>query len=1231
MASPSSPETDQPVPFEDREPQAAPFPIVGVGASAGGLEAFSRFLEALPDHTGMAFVLIQHLDPTHKSELTAILSRSTCLPISQVTDGMPIEPNQVYVIPPNTLLRLANRAFHLMDRPVSASPSLTVDHFFTSLAQEQSRLAIGVVLSGTGSDGAEGLKAIKSACGITFAQEESSAKYPSMPRSAAATGIVDFVLPPAQIAQELARLSRDQYVVPPSAGGRNTQELLPEGEAELQEIFSLLFHSTGVDFSRYKQPTMRRRIARRMVVHRLTKLPEYVTILRQHPEESKELFRDVLINVTSFFRDPDAFAALAAQLSLSLPTKQLNGKPFRVWVAGCSTGEEVYSLAICLHELFEVAGLHPRLQLFGTDLSEGALAIARSGLYPERIQEELSRERLNRYFTKMDGKFQISKAIRDACVFARHDVTRDTPFSQLDLISCRNVLIYLDSVLQQGLFPSLHYGLRPNGLLFLGTAETVGSSTDLFTVVDAKYKIFRRQPGPARLDRFSTWHAPATSTFTEVQVATAVQHQRLGNRVERLIRERYAPDGVVINREWQILQFRGHTGFYLEPAPGEASYHLLRMARGDLAYCLRDVISAAMQQNRFVEKTGIRVEQGGESREIAVEVSPLDGDSPSDSCYLVVFRREGTQTVSSPPAPPPESADRRVERLEQELAAARRYQHAVSEEHDAALEELRALNEELRSANEELQSSNEEIGTTKEELQSSNEELTTLNEELDTRNQQLALVNDDLQNLFAATPSALLKVDREFYVRRCTAAAERLGITPADLHHPVRDLQSRLGTLPDLESSIRRVIDTLTGQTCDFQDREGCWWSLSLRPYRAADHRIEGAVLTFTETDKMQRALQASDQARRAADAIIETVREPFVILTPDLRVERANASFYQFFQVTPAQTEGQILGELGKDQWDLPLLRTQLEQVLSNHSTLTDFEVTYTRPGRETRVLLLNARPMSQGISETEAILLAFEDVTERRNRELESARQIQETGQELDRSKEELRALANSVITAREEEARRIARELHDDFSQRLAFLKMTMEKERLGPFGKNHPEVEAALTRFEGQIAELSHDVRNLSHRLHPTVLDDLGLTPALRNLAEEAELVRSAPVQFRVEAVPASLPPSSAAALYRIAQEALRNATKHAPDAPVTITLTAAAGVLRLTISDTGPGFLPTMVRGAGGLGIVTMQERAHLVGGELRLWSEPGQGTTITAEIPWPTEEEDDRTPADHRG
>jgi two-component system, chemotaxis family, CheB/CheR fusion protein len=1217
MSQPLDPEANLPVPFENKEPQVAPFPIVGVGASAGGLEAFSRLLEALPVDTGMAFVLIQHLDPAHKSELTSILSKSTSMKVSEVIEGMAVEPNQVYVIPPNTTLQFERRALHLRPRSLNAGPHLTIDHFFQSLANEQSRLSIGVVLSGTGSDGSEGLKAIKSACGITFAQDEGSAKYPAMPRSAAATGIVEFVMPPAQIAEELARISQNRYILPSS--GRDTKEVLPEGDGELKEIFSLLLRGTGVDFSHYKEPTIRRRIARRMVVHRFAELPPYVAFLRQHPEEVKELFRDALINVTSFFRDPAAFTALVTQLSALIQKKEFDKNSLRAWIPGCSTGEEVYSLAICVQELCERTGIRPILQFFGTDIDEGALAVARAGLCPERILQEISSERLNRFFTQVDGKYQISKAIRETCVFAKHDVTRDTPFSHLDLISCRNVLIYLDSVLQKALFPTFHYALNSGGLLFLGTAETVGSSADLFAVSDSKHKIFTRKAGPPRLDRFSTWHSNAADTFTQVQVATATNTHNLGNKVDRIIRDRYAPDAVVIDRDWQILQFRGQTGFYLEPAPGEASYHLLRMARGDLSYSLRDIISIAMQGNTFVEMKGLRVEQGGEVREISIEVTPIESDRHQERFYLVAFRRDVTHILpaSQQVVPEPKTTDERVAHLERELAAARRYQRGMSQEHDAAMEELRALNEEVRSANEELQSSNEELGTTKEELQSSNEELTTVNEELDTRNQQLGLLNDDLNNLFSAVNSPVLKVDRELYLRRCTPAAEKLGIGASDLNHPVRDLQRRMGTLPDLELLIRDVIDKLAVQTYDFQDQESRWWSLSIRPYRTTDHRIDGAVLTFTDTDPLQRALHVSDEARRYADAIIETVREPLVILNPALRVDRANASFYRVFRLTQAKAEGQHIYELGNGQWNIPEFRAQLEKLLLTGTSFTDFEVKHALLDAGTRMMSLNGRQISDESKGTGVILLAFEDVTERRKREEEMARQLTETGHELDRTKEELRALAGRLMNAREEQDRRVARELHDDFGQRLALLEITIENCRLGPLGQAHPEVQETLGLLRQRVSELSSDVRTLSHRMHPSVLDDLGLVIALKGLAEEFQLARSAPVLFTSKNVPVTLPLPYAGGVYRIAQEALSNATKYAPGAPVTITLTAGHDCLRLIISDTGPGFNPVSVRANGGLGLVSMQERAHLLGGDLRIQSQPRQGTNVSLKIPLP--------------
>ncbi|MBV8897179.1 MAG: PAS domain-containing protein [Acidobacteriaceae bacterium] len=1214
------PTADLAVPFEDHDPQIAPFPIVGVGASAGGLDAFKELLQNMPADTGMAFVLIQHLDPIHRSELPSLLSTSTNMPVQQVTNGMRVEANQVYVIAPNSMLQFSEQSFELIPRGSDVASHLTVDHFFRALAQHQARLSIGVVLSGTGADGSEGLKAIKSACGITFAQDEQSAAYSSMPRNAAATGIVDFVLSPKEIAAELTRLSRNEFIV--VSPGQDEKEVLPEGDRELTEIFLLLLRTTGVDFSHYKTATMRRRIGRRLVVHRFTELSSYLVYLRQHPEEVQELFRDVLINVTAFFRDPDAFTAICKQLSQRVNSDKDRRASFRAWVPGCSTGEEVYSLAICLHELCEKVGAGFDIQFFATDISERALATARAGVYPARITAEISPERLRRYFTEKDGQYQISKTIRDMCLFARHDVTRDTPFSRLDLISCRNVLIYLDSVLQKGVLPAFHYGLNLKGLLFLGSAEGITSSaSDLFAAINEKYRIFSRKAGSVKLDRFASWRNNVADTFTQAQVASAATTHRLGTRIEKIIRERYAPDAVVIDGEWQIHQFQGHTGFYLEPASGEATYNLLRMARGELPYLLREMVSAAIEQNAVVERKGIRVESGNQVRTISVEVVPLDGDTGQERFYMVAFRREASAAEpNNQPAVAAESNDERVRRLEKELWSTRAFQRGMSEEHDAAMEEARALNEELRSANEELQSSNEELETAKEELQSANEELTTVNEELDTRNRQLGTLNDDLNNLFAAVTSPVLRVDRELRIRRFTPTAEKLGVGPSDLNHPVRFIQPQLGNLPDIELLVRQVIDQLTFSTHDFQDRESRWWSLSIRPYRSADHRIEGAVLTFTDTDTIQNALHASDKARRYADAIIETVREPLLILTPELKVDRANACFYEFFRVARRQVEGKLLFDLGNGQWRIPKLESQLKEVLPSHLTFSNFEVSHTFPEIGRRVMLLNARQLSREPNETAAILLAFEDITERRAREEAAKQELTETASQLGRTKGELRALASNLMDAREQENRRMARELHDDFGQRLAVLAITLDQLRLSGAAEHYPpQVRDTLATVHQRISELTADIRDLSHRMHPAILEDLGLTAALKSLAEEFGAVRRAGVDFTSEDVPASIPMQYASAIYRITQQALDNATKYAFDAPVKISLTAKVNSLRLVISDRGPGFDVTAIRGRGGLGLINMQERAHAAGGELTIHSSPVTGTEIAVEIPLPDE------------
>jgi two-component system, chemotaxis family, CheB/CheR fusion protein len=1215
----SSMNSDAGLPAEERTPAVAPFPIVGVGASAGGLEPFTQLLTALPSDTGMAFVLVQHLDPTHKSQLTAILSRVTSMSVREVVHGMAIQPNHVYVIPPDTILRVAAHGLDLSPRPLQSTPHLTIDEFFQSLAAEQGRLSIGIVLSGTGADGSQGIKAIKTACGLTFAQEVESAQYGSMPRSAIATGAVDFILSPAQIAGELARISRHHYLAPADQSG---EENLPDGDGVLQQFFSLILRATGVDFSHYKQTTLRRRIGRRMIVHRCDSLPEYLKFVRKNPDELKELYRDFLINVTSFFRDPEAFDSLAEQLSSRVQPNQYEHS-FRAWIPGCSTGEEVYSLAILVRETFEKVGVVPHIQFFGTDISERALETARAGVYEERQLQGISAERLSRHFTEAQGLHRINKTIRELCIFARHDVTHDTPYSHLDLISCRNMLIYLEPVLQKGLMPIFHFALEPAGLLFLGSSETIGASTDLFTTVDSSHRIFSRQAGPIRLAPTFARHRHPAEPLARAQVQQSISNLDLQKKVDRTIQDRYAPDSVVINEELQILQFRGHIGAYLEPAAGEANYHLLRMAREGLQYGLREVVARAISQNVFSERKGIRLEQAGVVTEINVEVIPLASASDQERFFLVVFSRATTRlTAATHDSPQPSSIDEvRVSQLELQLAESRLYQRGVAADYEAVLEELRAANEELQSSNEELQSSNEELETTKEELQSANEELSTVNEELDTRNRQLAVLNDDLTNLFGAVNVPILRVDKELRLQRFTPAAQKLlGVGAPDLDQPIRELQSRLGASLDLETTIREVMGLLTTQGYDVRDLHGCWWSLTVRPYRTADDRLDGAVLTFTDIDSIQRALQSSQEARLYADAIVETVREPLMMLTSELRVARANAAFYKTFRLLAQDTEGMLIYELADHRWASPALRSLLEATVQKNNSFADFEWHHDFSDIGMRRMLLNARQLQ--LESKPLVLLAFEDITERRRTEEAVAQRLEKTDIELDHTKAELRALAASLINAREEEQRRIARELHDDLLQRLAFLHFQVEQFRMGPNAAGQHQLTELLTGLERELGSLTDATRNISHQLHPAILEDLGLVAALRKLAKEFKSERSSPVRFTSRGDTSLVRRGQfAGTVYRIAQEALHNASKHAPEAPVSILFHSTRDALFLTIKDLGPGFDATAVRGGGGLGFINMQERARLLGGTLRIQSKPGKGTTVTLQLPLPHSEQ----------
>lgn len=964
--------------LDSSPPRGKPFPIVGIGASAGGLDAFAELLAALPHDTGMAFVLIQHLDPSHESHLAELLVPHTRMPLVSVQNGVEVEPERVYVIPPNKSMELEHGRLTLVKREPGLH--LPIDIFFRSLAKEQGSRAIGVVLSGNASDGSLGVKAIKAECGLTFAQDEASARYAAMPRNAMLTGAVDYVLPPDDIAKELASIARHPFLLPARSGDGQT-ETLPEGDGELQAIFALLMAATRVDFSRYKPTTVRRRIGRRMMVLRVETLAEYLQLLSKDTVEVRDLYRDLLISVTSFFRDPDAFRALARAIENSLNERKRNEtQPMRVWVPGCATGEEVFSLAICLQEVLEERKRILPLQFFGTDISEIALDRARQGMYPEIIADDVSQERLRRFFVKTETGYQICKAIRESCIFARHDVTRDPPFSNLDLVSCRNLLIYLDQSAQRRVLPVFHYALRPHGLLMLGSAESVSAGPDLFAPIDHPNRIYSRRERPTRL---ALDLAPSRSAHFDgidnspARVATVT----LDKKLDRLIQSKYSPDAVLVNGDMQIVQFRGHTHPFLEPSPGAASLDVLRMARETLVVPLRRAVHAAAESNATVAEKGIALEIAGQLEEITLEVTPISGAEPTERFFLIAFlRQRPRERPAQPQTEPVVTSDDHVRLLQRELTQTRDSLRTLTEEYEAHSEELRAANEEARSANEELQSTNEELGTTKEELQSANEELTTVNEELQHRNEELSAIANDLQNLLGAVSLAIVMVDSDLRVRRFNPAASVLfDLGMSDIGRPVGHVRGRIETQL-LEEQIKTVLRTLNGMWAEVQDLEGRWFSIAIRPYRTVDDRIAGAVITAQDIDPLKRGLQAAEEARDYAAGMIETVREPLVVLDADLRVQRATPSFYETFLVTREETEGRFIYDLGSGQWNHPRLRELLGAALFRSEPFHDFEMEHDFPHIGRRTMRLNARRLPRPDAEARMLLLSIEDVTERR-----------------------------------------------------------------------------------------------------------------------------------------------------------------------------------------------------------------------------------------------------------
>ena len=967
------------------------FPVVGIGGSAGSLEPLREFIGELPDEPGTAFFIITHHPPSQPSLLPGLLADRSPLPVREAVDGLAVEANNVYVARPggHWLLRDGKLVQQAQEGETGAGedaekvqgPPHPVDTFFRSLAAEQGLWSVGIILSGTGSDGTLGIKAIHSQGGMVMAQDPDTADFDGMPASSIATGMVDYTLPPGDMPAALVAYVRAAAGQRAALGGALPE--VPEGT--LGEILEVVGQRTGHDFSGYKRSTLLRRLERRMTVHRLDDPAEYLRYLRDNPAESDLLFKEILISVTNFFRDPEAWQVLnEGPLRERLLAAVSEQREFRAWVVGCATGEEAYTLAILVREWLDRWDHPPDVRIFATDVDQEAIEAARVGRYPTGIAEDVTEQRLARFFVAEEGAYRVTQNLRDMVVFAEHNALQDPPFTRMDLVSCRNLLIYLERDLQKRLLPLFRYALRDQGILFLGPSETPDELTDAFEGENRGWRIYRakgqRQPGPLpempvrkRGQGASAFHGPETPTSGEAG-------DRFSHSVERLLAVRFAPPAVLVNDRGEAVYIHGRTGRFLEPASGPAQNQLLEMARpglrAPLSQALREVASGSAET---VEQT-VQVQTNGHTQDVRLEVQRIRTPQALRSFRLVAFRPPETEGEGGTGMEPPElgsgaggsgeGAPRggqsdEVARLERELETSR-------QDKQVAVEELQSLNEELQSMNEELQSSNEELEVSKEEVESLNEELRSVNAELEARVSELSEANDDLKNLLDSTEIATLFLDEDLRVKRFTEAARKLiALRETDVGRPVSELSSDL-RYRDLTADGEEVLRTLTPKEVAVQTTSGHWYLLRILPYRTTQNVIKGLVCTFQDIQSAKR-LEHSEAFFRA---IVETVGQPLLVLDPDFRVVSANDSFYRTFPLTPSSVEGELLFGLGEGQWDHPELRSLLEEVLPRRQSFRDFDLTADFGGGQPIRLLLNGRQMEPETEGDAMILLAMDVV---------------------------------------------------------------------------------------------------------------------------------------------------------------------------------------------------------------------------------------------------------------
>lgn len=952
------------------------FPIVALGSSAGGLEALEEFFQNVSPDSDMAYVVISHLEPHHTSLMAEIISKSSAIEAAQAENGMEVEKNKIYVIPPGKYMTIERGELRLLPR--ESEPFMPIDHFLRSLAMYARENAAAIILSGNRSDGTVGLRSVHAELGVTMAQSPETARYDSMPRSAIDTGLVDYIMHPSEMPEAL---SNHFQALRANALPPRTEPV--GGTDDTQNILSIVKRETGHDFSLYKKSTINRRIERRMTVHQLESKKHYANYLLQNPKEIHLLFQELIIDVTSFFRNPAAFDSLKEALRQAYFASGPKKEDLRVWVTACSTGEEAYSIAIVLKELMGEAGQNKRVHIFGSDINEEAIQVARQGDFPPTIADDMDGKRLETYFTRHENGYKIKKEIREMIIFAPHDHIRDPPFLHLDLVSCRNLLIYFEPSLQRRLLDTFSVALNSNGILFLGESETIQGYDDLFTAIDPKWKIYRRRPYSAPLSYRYHGMQPQRRMGPYVPKTRLATGPNIKEKAEKVLLTDHTPPALIVNERNEVIFFHGRNRQYLEHVPGKASLQIQDLLVKDLRYTVISALDEARNAGKSVCKEGVQVRTNGDASFLNIIIEPLADGGPSPN-VLVIFDEKVVPKrilVDEPKLAIGPNEEERMDELEKELIHTKESLRRTILELENSNEELRSANEELQSNNEELQSVVEESETGKEELNSLNEELAIVNSELERRNQELAMTSSDMRNLLYSIEEALIFLDINLNIRRFTPQMKRImNLLPSDVGRSIEDITVNL-QYGDLVPEARNVLDTLNTKEREVQTKDDHWYRLKIIPYRTVDNVIDGVVATFIDIDAQKKTQdklrELSAEARISqefAESVVNTVKEPLIVLERDMVVRVANTTFYTLFETRPEDIRGRPLFEVMDGMWNIPELIDRLTALSQKEYDLENLKVKILIPHLGERPVELTARKLLTPSGQSSMMLMNIE-----------------------------------------------------------------------------------------------------------------------------------------------------------------------------------------------------------------------------------------------------------------